>query len=995
MNSNSSNILKISTKFIEGYTNYKGEMCYFSPYITNNIVIRVEKEEDRVYYEVYASLNQELRYVDVLKQGSYISTEEKIQIWLILPGIKNNEIIIFSKDQKIWSCIVDSDNNLVSFQLLDQNLNLTNLQYDIKDLFYVDIPQYIFPYFINDDFVALVIFFENDCIFLMNVKDSLKDNCYSFFFENYFISYDFSVIYIILYSKKKGINIIKIFEEFNEKDFPFQIKQFEEYFPPVDVFVHDDCLNIIESNQIIQYPNFDKKLITKHFLYNNKIVNSWQNPRSNEITLLIEKENEISLRYAEINDKDYQISINEFVYIDGIKFKLKKKRLKIHKLANCNFGIICDGSNLIFWDKKPISNELLIKYTELKQYNPLECLNFIFNTVLNDDIEEKSREYLRKSKSYTREDDLYILENVYELKTINEIANAIEHPRSSVYARFAMSYGTPSCDIHFSYEKKCNDCQEYLKTWKSEVRKKILEKTYKPRYYAETELIRSFSKKERVIRSQTIHLKSKIDPQIYDETVKFLGQMDCKGKSFKKLFIQSLRLIIGKKISHIGLSEIHPNALISLYCEIKPDFKRIRILREEYKKVFGEKPHYFNEKEVYYLRGINAVSTFVDDVNLDIVKLFIIDILKNISMPKIGTIPAAVYLLFNKKYTQALISESFSITEVTLRSEARQIALGELNYKKLPKVILDYKKKLVVQTQNLEPKHNELEIKEERRNIKKKIDEIEAEINQKFKNLKEPIKKDLIEPKEDQFDIDYRFRILALFSRREDSCFQSICGKKYLQKHSFLKHYLNCPECSNQLLNKNLNENFYCKCGKEYKYSYQMANHVKHCEVFKNYLKAIINEETIPEEEEEFKQRNEIDSGQTNKKEFINLKEGINDFKIIWKYFVDNLHPGTVLFTLKSKNPNEIINIGNIGITIKTIDTPRIITKDRIEHAWINLANDEVLYQGDHSKSTYRSSFMLALFSQLEFVEKILQKPISIKFIPSKYNNFKEKYSRI
>ena len=203
MNSNSSNFLKISTKFIEGYTNYKGEMCYFSPYITNNIVIRVEKEEDLFQYEVYASLNQELRYVDVLKQDSYINMEEKIQIWLILPGIKNNEIIIFSKDQKVWSCIVDSGNKLASFQLLDQNFNLTNLQYDTKDLFYVDIPQYIFPYFINDSFVALVMIFENDCIFLLNVKNTLKDNSYSFSFENYFISDDHGSIYIILYSKKK------------------------------------------------------------------------------------------------------------------------------------------------------------------------------------------------------------------------------------------------------------------------------------------------------------------------------------------------------------------------------------------------------------------------------------------------------------------------------------------------------------------------------------------------------------------------------------------------------------------------------------------------------------------------------------------------------------------------------------------------------------------------------------------------------------------------
>ena len=131
--------------------------------------------------------------------------------------------------------------------------------------------------------------------------------------------------------------------------------------------------------------------------------------------------------------------------------------MKIHKLANCNFGLIYNGSKLIFWSKKPKTNEILIKYAELNLYDPLECLNFIFNSVINDDIVEKSREYLRKRKSYTREDDLYILENIYELKTIREIANVIEHPKSSVYARFANSYATPSCDNHFSFEKKCEE----------------------------------------------------------------------------------------------------------------------------------------------------------------------------------------------------------------------------------------------------------------------------------------------------------------------------------------------------------------------------------------------------------------------------------------------------------------------------------------------------------------------------------------------------------
>lgn len=110
-----------------------------------------------------------------------------------------------------------------------------------------------------------------------------------------------------------------------------------------------------------------------------------------------------------------------------------------------------------------------------------------------------------------------------------------------------------------------------------------------------------------------------------------------------------------------------------------------------------------------------------------------------------------------------------------------------------------------------------------------------------------------------------------------------------------------------------------------------------------------------------------------------NIYRNINDFDLLWQEFNRLLPPGRIIFTLKLHEPNEIMKIGDIGITVKTGKSATIITKDLIKRAWINFANDGVLYQKDHAKSTYRSSFILALFSQLNFVEVAPYGPLSIK----------------
>ena len=57
----------------------------------------------------------------------------------------------------------------------------------------------------------------------------------------------------------------------------------------------------------------------------------------------------------------------------------------------------------------------------------------------------------------------------------------------------------------------------------------------------------------------------------------------------------------------------------------------------------------------------------------------------------------------------------------------------------------------------------------------------------------------------------------------------------------------------------------------------------------------------------------------------------------------------------------------------------KFIPIDKIEHAWINFVENGHLEQKDHIAATYRSSFILMLFSQLPFVKVDEGPPLLIK----------------
>lgn len=673
--------LKVSNKFIENITKNNGEYCLVSPYNSNNIIIQIDKQENHFQFLIFKyeikQKQSHLKLIQLFNQDSeiLISNEEKIKIWFIIPGRKYNEIIIFSNKLDLWSTIVSSENQLTSFQLMKKNFDFSDFEYSKDEFFYDIIPRDIFPYFINDEFIGISIFIENDCYVIINNIYENQSNLFQFTSEKEFFSEYNEKFYMFLFSIETGIVLIKSAETVFNNDYPLIIKVIDQYNLPLDIIVNNNCLYIIESNQIIKYQinNIFKNNI--YYKFENKIINAGFFPSIPGLFILIEKENHFSLNYItfEFLENNNRFETNNLV--KNFDLEIEFNSIKVIKLKNNHFGLIFDKKIIIFWSI-PLKIEanfdnIIIKIQKLEKYNPLECLKFLEENYF--ELKNESKRVITQKKSYSREEDLFILEHIYDDLTLNEISAEIEHPRNSVYARFSVNYGTPSCNEHYIFNDSCIKCKNNLLIWKKEVKQKILNKDYNIRSYTDPELCRLYSKKERIIRSQTLHLRSRISAEIYDNNVKFLAQINCAGKSFSKLFVQSLRIFIGKKIAEIGIKNIKPSSFLSLFCEITPDLKILRELKKEYTNIVCKKPAIFSDKAFFFLKGINAIGELFEDDFFKLIKTLLINVLKLTNNPKTGFLPAIIYLLKDKKLTQSEICDAFKVTPVSLRKQIKNI----------------------------------------------------------------------------------------------------------------------------------------------------------------------------------------------------------------------------------------------------------------------------------------------------------------------------------
>ena len=115
----------------------------------------------------------------------------------------------------------------------------------------------------------------------------------------------------------------------------------------------------------------------------------------------------------------------------------------------------------------------------------------------------------------------------------------------------------------------------------------------------------------------------------------------------------------------------------------------------------------------------------------------------------------------------------------------------------------------------------------------------------------------------------------------------------------------------------------------------------------------------------------------------LNNMEIVN-FENVWSELKDILSKEDILYTLKKKRQNKIREIDDSGILIETNKGVDKIAIKKIKNAWLNLVEKGELLHSDYEASTYRSSFILTLFSQLPYVKINEGPPLSISLELSK-----------
>ena len=103
------------------------------------------------------------------------------------------------------------------------------------------------------------------------------------------------------------------------------------------------------------------------------------------------------------------------------------------------------------------------------------------------------------------------------------------------------------------------------------------------------------------------------------------------------------------------------------------------------------------------------------------------------------------------------------------------------------------------------------------------------------------------------------------------------------------------------------------------------------------------------------------------------------NWNAIWTQLQKICEEKQVIETLSLKRKKNLIeNISSEGLTVSTEKGSRLISILLLRQAWEHLVKDGKLFLNENEKSTYRSSFICALLSELDYVGINYKRPISI-----------------
>ena len=697
-----------SKKFTETFFKSENDIILTSPYRNNNIIIFLSIKDDmtssQIFKYIFDPLEPEIKFsCEVQKNQELISALKlKVPIIFLLPGRIKNELIIISKNGDIWSAI-EKENSINLSKRLGR-IDFGDTEEESLDFFDLFDPIDIVAYFTKKtkDFACIVIKEQDRFYLLLNIElfSKLEPENSIIEFEDSLALWNSTAENLDLFSFNITLGLANISFPRNKinKELPLSItnlKKFEGI--PKDICCINDALYVVTQEEFHIYPSFKKyrTLTSLSLPFSPELI--WFEPQFKRCKVVYDGGNLsdfiISPTLTEISTKNIPIANKEKVYC--------YENSKIKCIGNKHFGVIYSGEQCYIWTKREhISTLKTHKLTILELHNPipdaLESLQRLKDLNLMDfgqmvSITEaglpKSLLKLRKRRIrfFTKEDDLYIIKNVYSKLTYLEIARELKRTPISIYTHVKMTFGTPVCENHNAFQKTCNKCSDARIIWEEGCKETIKNIKYRKSSIEEDELPKFdleefiWKDKKRRFRNRTSFFRSFLSPELYNQILDFIIGTDLlKGRSVNKIFEQSIQIFIDDHLRNcFNSGKTVTNSLLELYFGIKKDLKTLKVIYKPYKEKIN--PDYSPIGDlIFFFKDIMNLRKLFDEEICRKLRPFLIDFNKDLSKIGIkdGYIAGLLYIIYKqigKGVTQSKLAKTFLITEVTLRSRISDV----------------------------------------------------------------------------------------------------------------------------------------------------------------------------------------------------------------------------------------------------------------------------------------------------------------------------------
>ncbi len=892
-------------------------------------MVKIKKIQQFLIFKITKKSSLLIKYLGILKP-SELDKYKLSNINYITPGRKKYELLCLCSNEAILSIIVDKNGEEIGKNLLRiSNLeNLLNLKNETNHEISKDILDFK-PIYLRDLLIGVVLI-ENSVdidenLWLFYKKPDNNIVSFSTFVENeLFIYYDYKEVCHLFFLQEDQLWFIKFEKIFvdNLENFADIISLREKHPYIHDIFFYRNTIYIRTNDFLHKYHSEYLTLENMEKVENSYFVKqSHKSPhilicKKGRVFVRNDPETEpyfpifINLNYEEINF-EYEES-PKFINLyksDLIIIKTKKEIILVSLFFDTRLTYIIKKKDL---KKINFFEELAKRPKEFRERIESQ-LGFLKRSVEIeiDSIKSDVFKPPRLIQFFTKEDDIDLLNNLYNKKTYDSYAKEWKRNPPSIYFHVKRTFDIPRCQIHTRVKKTCKDCLNKLKIWRDEGLKKVETIKYRESLTtkifsgAEKDYYITFIKRRYFNRIQRVFEFYEIIPQeLWNKTIDYVIPLSMEGHSFELVLGFGLHEILENHYNNKSYDSVINDPMFRYFLIIDREFHKYWKPKRIAKFMQKHNSHIKTvEKTNRILRTQQLFVNFIyPKINEDFSPFFdlLVDKLSHLlktnlllsNQPKttiVAGLFGKLYKLFptpfNKKYTQSEISIELQTTEVTLRKATKDIKNASLDT-----LIINcwnsFKEDLNFSLDSLKFKETEeaknIEIKRE---LNKTLDVNISDDNQeKVLSIEgnQEIQKDKIERYEESItELAFKKKIQLIFTRSKDSLYRSSCGRDYRHGHHLVNHYINCPECSNQLIYKDESNNYNCRGNKHYRYAYQICNHIKRCNVFKKYLQDLLNQieiKTLKEKKgtnEEALERNENVLNIDPQDKFVWLNKGL------------------------------------------------------------------------------------------------------------------------